>query len=81
MSRPRPGDFAGADLAYLKRRARPLPKKTVTVMQGTPKRKQTITLYAGVCPCAECGHGGGTMNHCEAANDGRGCECCKGTCT
>lgn len=77
MKKPKMREFQGEDARYLKQRARPLERKTVTVMQGSPKRKQTVTLYAGICPCSECGHGGKTMRHCEAAD----CECCKGTCT
>lgn len=64
---------------YLEARARPGEEKTVTFVHsetenyGLPVTEE-VTLIAGVCPCAVCGHE--FMWECEDDN----CECCTSTC-
>ena len=66
-------------LEYLAARARPLQTKTVTykVMEdknyGLPPEGE-VTLVAGKCPCAVCGHE--WMWECEDAD----CKCCTSVC-
>jgi len=71
----------------LSKRARPLEVKTVQIPIHHPKMKtfkpkvsadlagDKLTLTAGLCPCATCGHK--YMEECEEAD----CQCCSCTCT